>query len=54
VHMLFFGGDGTRGLNSGLLTYIAGALLLELCLHFTLVILEMGSQELFAWAGLEP
>jgi hypothetical protein len=38
------------GLNSGLCTYKAGGLLLEphLQVHFALVILEMGSHELFA------
>jgi hypothetical protein len=41
------------GLNSGLCTCKAGALLLEAHLHFALVILGMGSHELFAQAGLE-
>jgi hypothetical protein len=44
---LFFGWDG--GLNSGLFTTWATP-----SAHFALVILEMGSLELFAWAALEP
>jgi hypothetical protein len=48
----FFGWDW--GLNSGLCSHKAGILLLEPHLQsiFALVVLEIGSQELVAWAGL--
>jgi hypothetical protein len=43
-------------LNSGFHTYKAGSLMLEPHLQFifALLILEMGSLELFVWTGLEP
>jgi hypothetical protein len=54
--IFFLGGGGNGGLNSGLHTCKIGTLLLESHLQsiFALVILKMGSSELFAWIGLEP
>jgi hypothetical protein len=49
------GGGGHWGLNSGLYTCKTVAVPLESYLQsiFALIVLEMGSLELFAWAGLK-